>query len=319
MLVRRGVFGGVLMGLANLVPGISGGTMLLAAGIYPRFINAVAEVTTFRFRARSLVLLASVGGAGCMAILLLAGAIKGLIVEYRWIMYSLFIGLTLGGLPIVWRMVRPINRNAVIAAAVSFLLMVGLAVLQALEVVGNTPSNSIMLLISGVAGASAMILPGLSGGYLLLLLGQYVPILSGIERFKDALTARDAVAATAPALFVLLPVGIGLVMGVALVSNVLHWLLHHHRKAILGVLIGLLLGSVAGLWPFQVYVEPVPGQSVIKGRPVTHDNIAEFDREDWPTCYFQPASGQIAVSLGLIAAGFAVTVGVAAFGGDKQD
>ena len=66
-LVLRGVLGGTLMGLANLVPGISGGTMLLAAGVYPRFIGAIAELTTLTFRLRSLVLLASVVGAAALA------------------------------------------------------------------------------------------------------------------------------------------------------------------------------------------------------------------------------------------------------------
>ena len=95
------------MGLANLVPGISGGTMLLAAGIYPRFIDAVAEVTRFRFRFRSLLVLGCVVVAAGLGILLLAGTLKDLVVDKRWIMYSLFIGLTLGGVPVVWRMARP--------------------------------------------------------------------------------------------------------------------------------------------------------------------------------------------------------------------
>ena len=107
----RGIIGGVLMGLANLVPGISGGTMLLASGIYPRFINAVAEVTTFKFKFRSLLVLALVSGSALLAILLLAGVVKDLVVGYRWAMYSLFIGLTLGGLPIVWKMVRPATAS----------------------------------------------------------------------------------------------------------------------------------------------------------------------------------------------------------------
>ena len=95
-LVTRGVFGGILMGLANLVPGISGGTMLLAAGIYPRFIESISDVTRFRFRFRSLLCLGSVVFAALIAILLLAGVLKDLVVDHRWIMYSLFIGLTLG-------------------------------------------------------------------------------------------------------------------------------------------------------------------------------------------------------------------------------
>ena len=93
----RAVAGGVLMGLANLVPGISGGTMLLAVGIYPRFIEAVADTTRLRLRLQPLLLLSVVAAAGGLAILLLAGFLRDLVVHQRWIMYSAFIGLTLGG------------------------------------------------------------------------------------------------------------------------------------------------------------------------------------------------------------------------------
>lgn len=116
----------------------------------------------------------------------------------------------------------------------------------------------------------------------------------------------------------MLPVGIGVLVGVAAVSNVLHWFLHHHRKATLGVLIGLLLGSVVGLWPFQSYVEPTVGVTVIKGRLVTEENISEFDREDWPTQWFRPTGGQVASSLALIGLGLGITLGVAALGGSED-
>ena len=127
LLGLRGAIGGTLMGLANLVPGISGGTMLLAAGVYPAFINAIAEVTTLRFRPRSLLLLASVVATAGLAILLLAGTVKELVQDHRWIMYSLFIGLTLGGVPLLWRMARPATPGLFAAAAVSFGLMLVMA------------------------------------------------------------------------------------------------------------------------------------------------------------------------------------------------
>lgn len=120
-LAGRGVLGGILMGLANLVPGISGGTMLLAAGIYTDFINAVAEVTTLRFRKRSLVLLASVGLAAGSAIILLAGVVKDLVVDHRWMMYSMFIGLTLGGIPVIWKLIQRSTRESGVARSSALL------------------------------------------------------------------------------------------------------------------------------------------------------------------------------------------------------
>ena len=305
-LVLRSCFGGALMGLANLVPGISGGTMLLAAGIYPRFIESVADFTRFRFGLRSTLVLGSVVAAAGIAILTLAGALKDLVVEQRWIMYSLFIGLTIGGLPIVLRMAKPISREVLISAIASFLLMVGLAVMQAMGVVGAGNSNYVMLFLAGLAGASAMILPGLSGGYLLLLLGQYVPILSAIDEIKVALNARDFSAALGPVFSVVVPVGVGVVVGVAIVGNVLQWLLRHFRKATLGTLVGLLLGSTVGLWPFQQGVMPQVGDT-IKGQVVTTETVSTIDPDDWPTEFFHPSAKQVGGSLLLVAIGFGIT------------
>ena len=222
-LATRSVVGGVLMGLANLVPGISGGTMLLAAGVYPRFIKAIAEVSTLRFGLPSLIVLGSVGLSAALAIGLLAGPVKDLVIHHRWIMYSLFIGLTLGGVPVVWRMAKPATRSLWVGAVAGFVAMAALALAQSSGAgeSGGESGGFVMLLLAGLAGASAMILPGVSGGYLLLVLGQYVAILGGIEAMVAALKARDLTAAMEPAMDVVLPVGIGVVVGVVAVSNVL--------------------------------------------------------------------------------------------------
>ncbi|MEM8733352.1 MAG: DUF368 domain-containing protein [Planctomycetota bacterium] len=316
-LVGRSIFGGVLMGLANLVPGISGGTMLLAAGVYPKFVDAVAEVTRFKFRIRSLVVLGCVVGAALLGILLLAGPLKNLVVSYRWAMYSLFIGLTFGGVPLVWKMARPASTSLVLSGCCAFACMVVLAVLQATGVVGSGSGSTIMYFVAGLAGASAMILPGLSGGYLLLLLGQYVPILSAIETFKDALKSGDIGAALGPALTVMLPVGIGVVLGVAVVGNALQWLLKNRRQATLGALLGLLVGSTAGLWPFQDAVQPQVGDT-IKGQVVTEATLAEIDEEDWNTEFFTPNLVQSSGAILLTILGFGITMGVAKIGGGED-
>ncbi len=314
-LVTRSVYGGVLMGLANLVPGISGGTMLLAAGIYPKFIDAIADITRFKFRFRSLLVLGTVVAAAGLAILLFAGLLKELVIENRWIMYSLFIGLTLGGVPLVYRMVKPLSAKSIAAAGFAFLAMVGLALMQQYGVTGSGSNSFLMMVIAGLAGASAMILPGVSGGYLLLLLGQYVPILGGIDQFKDALKDRDISAAMDPAVSVVLPVGIGIVLGVVVVGNLLKWLLEKHREPTLGALLGLLLGSTVGLWPFQVGVEPKVGD-MIKGQEVTAESIAEIDKEDWKTEFFSPNAVQVGSSIALVLLGLGVTIGVSKLGGE---
>ncbi len=318
LLAIRSAIGGVLMGLANLVPGISGGTMLLAAGIYTYFIDAIAEITTLKFRLRSVVVLGAVVVAAALAILLLAGTVKDLVVDHRWAMYSIFIGLTLGGVPIVWRMIGAHSRSVWGGALAGFAAMAALAIFQQQQMGtgGSGSSNVLMLGLAGIAGASAMILPGVSGGYLLLVLGQYVPILSAIDRLKEGLELRDMGVVMDVGLHVCVPVGIGVVVGVVGVSNLLRVLLKRYEKATLGVLLGLLLGAVVGLWPFQHGEKPVPGD-VVKGQVVTVESLSEIDPEDYPVVYFKPSGGVVGGSVLLVLIGFAITLGIARLGGEE--
>jgi putative membrane protein len=316
LLVRSGV-GGVLMGLANLVPGISGGTMLLAAGVYPTFISSIAELTTLRVRPRPVLALAAIGGAAAVAILLLAGTMRGLVVDQRWIMYSLFIGLTLGGVPLVWRLARPATPGVFVGGVVAFGLMAAMALTG--ETVRDGDGNAILLGLAGLAGASAMILPGVSGGYLLLLLGQYEPILGAIDGLKEGLLGEGgaSMALVQSSLVVLVPVGIGVAVGIVGVSNLVRWLLDRFEKPTLGALLGLLLGSVVGLYPFQEPVAPQAGH-VHRGQVLTADEVALLAPKYWPLERFTPGAGQAAGAIALVLAGFAATWLVDRIGGEPD-
>lgn len=314
----RGVIGGVLMGLANLVPGISGGTMLLAVGIYPQFINGVAEVTTFRFRGRTVLLLACVVLGAALAIVGFAGFVGNLVIHQRSLMYALFIGLTLGGVPILWKMLRPVDPVVVVASIVGVVAMAALTLVDPGSTAASGGQNHqyAMLLLAGIAGGSAMILPGVSGGYLLLVLGQYVVILTAIDGAKDAVSARDWGAAM-DAMHVFAPVGIGVLVGVVGVSNLVKVLLAKYERATLGVLLGLLLGAVIGLWPFQQSIPPEVGDT-IKGILLENQAMVdEVEPKDWPALAFTPTAGQVALVLGAIAFGFLVATGIARLGGGK--
>lgn len=312
VLLARAGLGGVLMGLANLVPGVSGGTMLLAAGVYREFVDSIARFTRLRPTMRALLVLGTVAGAAAVAILLGAGLLKDLVVQRRWIMYALFVGLTLGGIPLVW---RPIRRKSLaywsgLAGGLGFMIAL-FWLQQSSPSAGDASSNALALGAAGAAGASAMILPGLSGGYLLLLMGQYVPILSGVDRLKTALVARDVGAILDVGFSVILPVGLGVVVGVVVVSNLVQWFFRRYEQATYGVLLGLLLGAVVGLWPFQRPVDPIFGETVIKGRVVTESTLQEFDLEDYPTEIYRPGAGQVAGALGLTGLGLAATLALA--------
>lgn len=326
LLALRGAVGGALMGVANLVPGISGGTMLVAAGIYPRFVEAVAQATRLRFTRQALVVLGAIGGAAVVAIVALAGVLGQLVVEQTWIMYSIFIGLTLGGVPVVWAMCDRHNRTFWLGAAAGVLAMSALATVQMLGLgtEGAGEAGTMVLILAGTAAAGAMILPGLSGGYLFLVLGVYVTILEGIDRAARA--ARDAAWEQLgdPVVGVIVPVAVGMAVGIAVVSNALKLVLDRFPRAVLGVLVGLLLGAVVGLWPFQHGVAPEPGD-VIKGQRVVEmqgqlhfETTAEpVEPRDYPRRFFRPGGAQILGSLALIGAGMGVTGLLARLGRER--
>ena len=310
------------MGLANLVPGISGGTMLLAAGIYQDFITAVAEVSTFRFKKRSIVLLLTVVLTVAFAILFFAGPVRDLVIDHRWVMYSLFIGLTLGGAPLVWKLARPVNFQffAGIAGGMAIMLLMAIGLGQgSSEVAPKTVLSWLLLLFSGLAGASAMILPGVSGGYLLLLLGQYERILGAVDQVKNGVFGSNGMdlGLIFGAMGVVIPVGIGVVIGIVGVSNLLKWLMNRYEKPTFGALVGLLFGAVVGLWPFQSGREPVVGE-MIRGFRATQEFIAQMDPADWPIAYFSPSAGQMAAAICLIAVGFGVTILIARVGNSDE-
>jgi putative membrane protein len=305
----RAIAGGFLTGLANLVPGISGGTLLLAVGIFQPVIGAIAELTTLRFRARSVLILACLGAGWMVAVFGLAGAIGGAVVEHRWIMYSLFIGLTLGGVPILWRQLGRLDGVAGTGAAAGIAVMAAVTFIRPPEAAADGGTPAPLLAVGGMVAAAAMIMPGISGAYLLLVLGQYVTILTAIDQLRGGAVARDWQQVTS-ALRVCVPVGVGVALGVVGVSHLLRFLLGKFERATLGLLLGLLVGAVLGLWPFR---EDVPQDG-----PAASAKIAGQAPDQWPPRLVMPLPLEAAGSLGMVAVGFAVSTLVGRAGREVQ-
>jgi len=219
--------------------------------------------------------------------------------------------LTLGGVHLVSRMARPFSTPVLLGAIGGFAVMLVMAATRGTGD-GGDGANIVLLFASGIAASAAMILPGISGGYLLLLLGQYEAILGTIDQLKRGLLGDGAGGGSdfelvLDAFTVVIPLGLGIAVGVVGVSNLLQWLLKRYAKATLGALLGLLLGAVVGLWPFQAPRPPVPGET-LKGRIVTEENMADFPRDDWQLVSFEPSGREMATTVGLIAAGFGATL-----------
>lgn len=250
---------GFLMGIADVIPGVSGGTIALILGIYTRVVHAIraldwklveaaAGVVTRGRRGRAafgaalkkadvpfLALL--VFGVGS-AIVLMAGPMTSLLANYPSLMLALFFGLVLGGAWVPWRMIEadgrdPARLSIMAALAASAAVVTYLAVdLPALQ----GPEGLWFVAVAGAIAICAMILPGISGAFLLLLMGMY-------DRMLAALHDRDWVVI---GLFV---AGAG--VGILAFSRILARLLDEARSATLALLTGLMIGSLRRLWPFK--------------------------------------------------------------------
>jgi putative membrane protein len=165
--------------------------------------------------------------------------------------------------------------------------MVGLAVMNWAGIGGASSSGTGLLFVAGLLGASAMVLPGISGAYMLLILGQYEPILDALHALKGGEVSGT--------LAVVAPVGIGVVAGIVGVSNLIRWALVRHEDLTLGFLLGLLIGSVVGIFPFQ--------------RPIEVDStLMEV---------YAPTVGQAAAAVGLAVVGFGLTALIDRMGGQS--
>ncbi len=240
-----------MMGLANLVPGISGGTMLLAAGVYPQCIDALGNLATFRPDRKGVALLTAVAGCAVVVILLLAGPVRDMVVSYRWAMYSIFLGATLGGVPPLCRL---IGRPDPLSWGGAALGLATMAITSFSPASSATPASgdSLTLFVAGLGAFAAMILPGLSGGYILLVSGQYVTILAAVDGLKSAVFGNEGgrLDVLTGSVQVLIPFGLGGLVALVGASSLVRLLLVKQRSLMLGFLLGLLTGALLGLWPF---------------------------------------------------------------------
>ena len=258
LLAIRAAVAGVLTGIANLIPGVSGGTMILAIGLYEEFIDSVANITALRFTWRRIIFLGIVGGFAAGAIVGLAGVILYLLFHYTVAMFALFIGLTLGGAPLLFKSLRPVRADVVVAVLAGLGLMVGVLLLKGGR---GFPHNVGMDLVSGVVGSTTMVLPGISGSYMLLVMDQYDRVVGSVRDLKDGVKRGD-MQLLKVSLSVVVPVGAGALLGIVILSNILKLLLRRFHRPTVGVLLGVLLGSVIGLWPFTQSV----GQKALEAR-----------------------------------------------------
>lgn len=240
---------GFAMGAADVVPGVSGGTMAFILGIYDELLDAIHAVD-MNFIRRILTLkwkeafaefpwkfLLALALGLAAAVLTLANALHWALENKPVLIWSFFFGLIIASIVAVRKRIKtwsPVNILAGIAAAVGAYILVGLTP-------SETPHTPILLFLSGAVAICAMILPGISGAFILVLLGKYKFVLEAVKNF-DFLTIAL--------------VGAGAVVGLLLFVRLLRWMLNKNHDLVVVILMGFMLGSLRKVWPWKI-LEPI--------------------------------------------------------------
>ena len=288
---------GLLMGSADIIPGVSGGTMALIVGIYKNLITAIGDAVTavlllvrgrwreawHAFLSLEWSLLLPVVGGILLAIALGSLFIPELLDRYPVECRALFFGLVAASLVIPWRERREHRAShyaIAIAGAVIAFVLVGLP-----RSADAADPSLLRVGLTAAVAINAMILPGVSGAFLLEVLGLYRTTL-------EALRALDVVYVSA---FVL-----GAAIGLGAAAKVLSWLLDRHHDLTMAVLVGLLAGSLRALWPWVGFVEHAHSDGTVSQVP--DPSVLLAPGEGWP------------LALGLALLGFAFVTALAWIG-----
>jgi len=232
------------MGAANVIPGVSGGTMALILGIYEELINAIRSINLKFVRLITILnikealssvswpFLLPVGLGVLLATFSLAEVLSWLLDRYPVIVWSFFFGLIVSSVITVSRVIKQWRILTIVAIVVGTIIAYGL--FGVIPV--STPSAPWFIFVSGFIAICAMILPGISGAYILVLLGKYHYILKALNN-KD--------------FFTLFIIGAGALVGLISFAQILGWLLKKYHDLTMAILIGLMCGSLRKIWPWK--------------------------------------------------------------------
>ena len=242
----KNVLKGMVIGIANVIPGVSGGTMMVAMGIYDKIIHCITHL--FSELKKNILFLAPIAVGMLLAIIGSSFTIEKMFEVFPFQTSLLFVGLVIGGLPAMWKNVKEktLKIGHIISCFLFLALVVGMALIGEKE--GNVVDlsfnvvNVVKLFAVGVIGAATMVIPGVSGSMVLLLLGYYNPILSSINGFIRAALSLD-MPAILTGIGVLVPFGIGLVVGIFAIAKLIEIIFERFPLYAYWGIIGLIVAS----------------------------------------------------------------------------
>ena len=291
-------FKGLLMGAADIVPGVSGGTMALITGIYKELISSIDQInlkqlwllrqegfTAFWKGINGSFLLPLFLGIAS-GILFLSGAITYLIDHHPILLWSFFFGLILASICVLIKQFSLKTFMHFTLLLLGFIIAFGITQLKP----AGASNNLLYLFFSSMIAIIAMILPGISGAFVFILLGVYKEVLATVKGAIEVLLDFDWLSFKAVYTKVVV-IGLGIVMGLKLFSRLLTWLFNHKKDATLSLLIGFMIGALPKIWPWKES-ETMENQTVF-----TNVNPLHFDGD-----------AQLGIAIALIFLGAAALV-----------
>jgi putative membrane protein len=254
---------GLAMGAADVVPGVSGGTIAFITGIYERLLNAIKSVnpTALRILFKEGLpaawkhvdgsFLASLFAGIVVSLVSLSKILKWCLDVYPQLLYAFFFGLIIASSIYIIRQVKGWNSTTIAG------LLIGASIAYTITILAPTeaPNNYWMVFLAGSIAISAMILPGISGSFILLLMGMYRHVLN---------------AATGLDIGFLLVFIAGCLVGLLSFSHLLSWVFKNYKNTALAILSGFMIGSLNKVWPWQ---------NVLKTRPDSEGNLVPWIKE----------------------------------------
>lgn len=251
------VIKGFIMGIANIIPGVSGGTLALTLGIYENFIGAISHFFS-KLKENIKFLLPIFIGMG-LSILTMSNVISNCFDNYPIPTTLFFMGLVIGGVPMLTSRVKKSKETKELSSYIILFLTFALVMILAFseEIFGGTLGNAsfdnlsvlgyLWISIIGIIAAATMVIPGVSGSLVLMLLGYYLPIINVVKE----LTHFENIF---PNIFIAGFFGVGVVVGIVLVAKLIEWLLAKYEKKTYFGVIGFIMASVVAI-PVSVYHE----------------------------------------------------------------
>ncbi|MFK7832338.1 MAG: DUF368 domain-containing protein [Winogradskyella sp.] len=308
-------FKGIAMGAADVVPGVSGGTIAFISGIYEELLESIDKVNLGVFKVwkqegfkkawyaiNGNFLLALFSGIA-ISILSLAKLIKWLLHNEPILLWSFFFGLVLASILYIGKQINKWSVKIMLAIILTSILSFYITLAEPFA----SPDSPFYLLFCGFIAIIAMILPGVSGAFILLILGAYQTAIDTINDLRDGIFNGDFELFKG-ALFRFMLLALGAIIGLKVFSKALNWMFKHHKNLTLAILTGFMIGSLNKIWPWK---------EVLKTRVNSEGEVVTLlDKSILPSSYH--GDNEMVIALVFIVIGFGAILLLETLGKQKN-